>query len=82
MILLKVPHNGSGKHQTPLKPLEDSSSTYEEMEYISFRVSKLDDRIKGNVKIDDFSKFEKNMDKKEYLKGMDSKEYLKGMASK
>ena len=67
---------GSGKNNTPLKPLEDSSPTYEEMEYISFRVSKLEDMIKGNVKIDDFDKLEKKMDTKDDLKGMDSKEYL------
>ena len=44
----------SGKNPTPLKPLEDSSLTYEEMEDISFRVSKLEDMIKGNVKFDDY----------------------------
>ena len=50
------------------------------MEDISFRVSKLEDMIKGNLKIDDFSKLEKKMDTKEDLKGMASKEdvqYLK-----
>ena len=52
---------GSGKNHTPLKPPEDSSPKYEEMEDISFRVSKLEDMIKGNVKIDDFSKWEKKM---------------------
>ena len=51
------------------------------MEDISFRLSKLEDMIKGNVKIDDFAKLEK-MATKEDLKGMSSKEYLKGMASK
>ena len=64
---------GSGKNQTPLKPPEDSSPTYEEMEDISFGVSKLEDMIKGNVKIDDFAKLEKKMATKEDLKGMDSK---------
>ena len=67
---------------TPLKPPKDSSPTYEEMEDISFRVSKLEDMIKENVKIDDFAKLEKNMATKEDIKGMDSKEYLKGIASK
>ena len=43
------------------------------MEDISFRVSKLEDMIKANVKIDDFSKLEKNMATKEDLKGMASK---------
>ena len=44
------------------------------MEDISFRVSKLEDMIKGNVKIDDFTKLEKKMSYKEDLKGMASKE--------
>ena len=52
------------------------------MEDISFRVSKLEGMIKGNVKIDDFAKLEKKMATKQYLKGMDSKEDIKGMASK
>ena len=52
------------------------------MEDISFRVSKLEDMIKGNIKIDDFAKLEKKMDTKEDIKGMDSKQYLQGMASK
>ena len=82
MILLKITPKGSGKNHTPLKIPDDSSSTYEEMEDISFRVSKLEDMIKGNVKIEDFAILEKNMATKEDLKGMDSKEYLKAMASK
>ena len=72
MILFKIPPKGSGKNHTPLKPQEYSSPTYEEMKDISFRVSKLEDMIKGNVKIDDFAKLEK----------MATKEDLKGMASK
>ena len=56
MILLKIPPKGSGKNNTPLKTLEGSSPTYEEMEDISFRVSKLEDMIKESVKIDDFGK--------------------------
>ena len=52
------------------------------MEGISFRVSKLEDMIKGNVKIDDLVKLEKKMASKEDLKRMDSKEDLKGMAIK
>ena len=36
-------------------------------------VSKLEDMIKGNVKIDHFSKLEKKMATKEDLKGMASK---------
>ena len=55
--------------QTP----EDSSPTYDEMEDISFRVSKLEDMIKGNVKIDDIVKLENKMASKEDLKGMASK---------
>ena len=46
VILLKITPKGSGKNHTPLKPPEDSSPTYEEMEEISFRVSKLEDMIK------------------------------------
>ena len=38
--------------------------------------------IKGNVKIDEFAKLEKNMATKEDLKGMSSKEDIKGMSSK
>ena len=48
----------------------------------SFRVSKLEDMIKGNVKIDDLAKLEKKMACKEDLKGMASKEDLKGMSTK
>ena len=70
---------GSGNNHTPLKPPKDSSPTYDEMEDISFRVSKLEDMIKGNVKIDNFVKLENNMDTKEDLKGMASKKYLKRM---
>ena len=42
------------------------------MEDISFRVSKLEDIIKG-MKIDNLVKLEKNMASKEDLKGMASK---------
>ena len=65
-----MPPKGSGKNLTPLKPIEDSSSTYVEMEDISLRVSKLEDLIKGNVKIDDLVKLEKKMSSKKDLKGM------------
>ena len=74
-----MPPKGSGRNHTPLKPPEDSSSTYDQMEDISFRVSKLEDMIKANVKIDDFSKLEKNMATKEDIKGMASKEYLQDL---
>ena len=73
MILLKIPPKVSGNNRTPFKPLKDLSLTYEEIEDISFRVSKLENMIKGNVKIDDFAKFEKKMDTKEDLKGIPSK---------
>ena len=43
------------------------------MEDISFRVSKLEDMIKGNVKIDDFAKLEKKMATKEDIRWRDSK---------
>ena len=49
------------------------------MEDISFRVSKLEDMIKGNLKIDDFAKLDKKMATKEDIKGMDSKEYLQDL---
>ena len=61
MILLKIPPKGNGNNNTPLKPQKGSSPTYEEMEDISFRVSKLKEMIKGNLKIDDFAKLE-NLD--------------------
>ena len=67
------------KYHTPLKPLEDSSPTYDEMEDISFRVSKLKDLIKENVKIDDLVKLENKMASKEDLKRMDSKEDNQGL---
>ena len=56
MILLKITQKGIGKNNTPLKSSMGSSPTYEEMEDISFRVSKLEDMIKEIVKIDDFAK--------------------------
>ena len=49
------------------------------MEDIYFRVSKLEDMIKGNVKIDDLVKLEKKMAGKEDLKWMDRKEYLQDL---
>ena len=73
MILFKIPQKGSGNKHTPLKPTKDSSSTYEEMEDIFFKVSKLEDMIKGNVKNYDFAKLEKKMATKEDIKGMASK---------
>lgn len=45
-----MPPTNSGKNHTPLKPLEDSSLTYDESEDLSFRVSKLEDMIKESVK--------------------------------
>ena len=48
----------------------------------SFRVSKLEDMIKVNVKMDDLVKLENNMASKENLKGMSSKGDLKRMSSK
>ena len=67
-----MPPKLNGSSHTPLKSLEDSSMTYDEMGDISFRVSKLKDMIKGNVKIDDFDKLEKNMSTKVDIKGIDS----------
>ena len=73
---------GSGKDHTPLKPPQDSYLTYDEMEYICFKVSKMEDMIKGNVKMDDLNKLENKMTSEEDLKRMASKEDLKGMARK
>ena len=52
------------------------------MEDISFRASKLEDMIKGNVKMDDLVKLENKMSSKEDIKGMASKEDLKRMSIK
>ena len=68
-----MPPKGSGKNHTPLKTPKDSSVKYDEMEDISFRVSKLEDMIKGNVKINDLVKLENMMASKEDLKRMVSK---------
>ena len=48
----------------------------------TFRVSKLEDMIEGNVKMDELVKLENNMASKEDLKWMASKDDLKGMVSK
>ena len=63
-----MPLKGSGNNINPLKPLEGSSPAYEEMEDISFRVSKLEDIIKGNEKIDDFAKLENKISKRWLVK--------------
>ena len=76
MKLFKFPPKGTLKNHTLLKPTEDSSPKYDEMKYISFWVSNLEDMIKGNVKIDDLAKFEKKMASKEDIKGMASKDDL------
>ena len=56
------------------------------MEDISFRVSKLEDMIKGNVKIYDLVKLENKMASKYYLEEMDlesiSEEWLVKRISK
>ena len=49
------------------------------MEDMYFRVSKLKDMIKENVKIDDLVKLEKKMASKEDLKGMARKEDLQDL---
>ena len=59
--MFKTPQKVCGKNHTQIKPPEDSSLTYDEMEDISFRVSKLEDMIKGNVKIDYLVKLENKM---------------------
>ena len=68
-LLFKIPPKGSGKNHTPLKPPEESSLTYNEMEDIYFKVSKLEDMIKENVKIVTL-KMENKMASEEDLKGM------------
>ena len=73
-LLFKMPLKGSVKNHTPFKAPDDSSPTYNEMEGISFRVSKLEDMIKGNVKMDDLVKLENKMASKEDLKGMTREE--------
>ena len=73
MLIVQNGTKKKWKKSHTFKPPEDSSPTCDEMEDISFRVSKLEDMIKGNVKIDDFAKLEKKMATKEDLKGMDSK---------
>ena len=70
ILLFKITPKGSGKNHTPPKPPKDSSPTYDEMEDISFRVSKLEDIIKGNVKMNDLVKLENKMVSKEDIKGM------------
>ena len=52
------------------------------MEDISFRVSKLENLIKGNVKINALAKLENKMASKEDLKGIHTKEDLKIMDNK
>ena len=52
------------------------------MEDICFRVSKLEDMIKENVKMDDLVKLENKMASEEDLKGMAIKEDVKGMDRK
>ena len=49
------------------------------MEDLYFRVSKLEDMIKGNEKINGFAKLEKKMATKEDLKGMASKADLQDL---
>ena len=52
------------------------------MENISFRESKFEYMIKGNVKMDDLVKLESKMASKEDLKRMASKDDLKEMDGK
>ena len=59
-----MPPKCSGKNHTPIKPLEDSSLTYDKIEDISFRVSKLEDMIKGIVVMDELFKFKNKMTSK------------------
>ena len=52
------------------------------MEDIYFRVSKLEDMVKGNVKMDDLVKLENKLASKDDIKWMATKEDLNGMSSK
>ena len=60
-LLFKIIPKWTGKNHAPLKPPEDSSLAYDESEDMSFRVSKLENMIKANVKMDDLVKLENNM---------------------
>ena len=71
--MFKIPPKGSGKNHTPLKLTKDSSPTYDEMNDMSFRMSKLEDMIKGNVRMDELIKLENKMASKEDHKGMATK---------
>lgn len=55
MLLLfhMAPKCHSKNNHTPVKPLEDSSMTYDESEDLSFWISKLEQQIKGSTKIVD-----------------------------
>ena len=55
---------GGGIIHTLDKPLEDSSSTHEENEDLSFRVSQLEDMIKGYVRMVDLFNLEERMEKR------------------
>ena len=61
IFVVQIPPKWSGNNHTPLKSPENSSPTSDEIKDISFRVSKLEDMIKGNMKIDDLVKLEKNI---------------------
>ena len=50
-FVLQMAPKGGGRSHTLIKPLEDSSMAYDESEDLSFWVSKLEELIKGYVKI-------------------------------
>jgi hypothetical protein len=52
---------GGGRIHIPIKPAEDSSPTYEASEDLSFQVSKLEDLIKGSVRMIDLVNLEKSI---------------------
>ena len=58
-----MPPMGSVKNHIPLKPLEDSSLTYNESKDISLRVSKLEDMIKGMASKDDLKGIKEDLDR-------------------
>ena len=49
----KIEPKGGRRSHTPIKPLEDSSMTYDESENLTFHVSKLENLIKGSMRMID-----------------------------
>ena len=64
--IFSIAPKGGGKNYTLVKPLEDSSLTFEESEDILFQMSNLEQHIKGSMKQIDLAnlqgEFERRMD--------------------